>query len=761
MPSRNPSWQKDDDDRSPGIPEPSGPAITSYAYNGEPVTPGAILRLYRSAAALMQASRNDILVQRAFRRGEESSRVQINPKWARLYPDAAQWVREKLEQRITLDSDMVAKAGGIEPRFARAALGFRDRDQDYAAECKAYLEEERKQRIPYQRFIGKNVEDGQFGLVVMPAFKDMDGAPDFFEMLEANAYEQLPADERKGYEKLDGDRTGRYVKLGEDGKPKRNPEFDKGDDAATEKAHSEAIQRYLLGKRAVNYRVIPALDCAPIFVRSRDRDAWECISLVERTLYSVQELEHYRYGWKGMGDRRLIPQAYNADGSSMRVLKDEQGTGGQFYVYTAYLVCETQEKRGGRIIRRPVIASCVGGTSTWNDVSGNPDDDQSVTLIDLYEETKVTKPDGTECGLEGPLWSYHFGLHGEDDDPAHYARPYGSVFRDRIRAIEGNKTAINAATHVNSFTGHYQEIDPRFAQTEGGLEAIIDGAGELRRPKVAGVGEIEATTGRIVPAQQARVGSDAWQVLAADMQSLQAATAIDQIQTGGAPSARSLVVQSAIGDVSKRQIRDGAAGAVISCGEKLLRILHAYHEKWGVRWPLQTTQQRPVGSEQRDGQAPAEFNPAWVGDGHYALTVDWPPEENLAKTDLEASLYGQRLSTLERVATALGEEDATTFRAKILRDMLWSDPATIMSAQTRLANQSGNKELQAIIRLRNQGRMGQADLPVIGPQPSVAVGNGQTQAAASRGGQKAAAMMTGPMRAEGEMAAMISGQGAA
>lgn len=741
-------------DRSPGIPEPSGPPITSprYTYNGEDVDPGMILRLFRTSALPMEPSRKEILEARSFRRSEESSLIQLNQKWVRMYPDAAQWVRERLEQRITLDRDMVAKAGAIEPRYQREALGFRDKDRDGAADCRAYLEEWRRRSVPYQRFIGKNVEDGQFAVAVWPAFADMDGQPDFFEMLDASAHDKLPADKKRGYKKLDGDRRGRYVKLDEDGNPKRNPKIDRGTREDSEKAHDEAVQRYLLGKRPVNIRVIPALDCAPIFVRSAERDAWELAGLVERTLYWPQELIHNKYGWKGMGDRKLIPQAYGADGSSMRVLNAEVGAGGQFYLYTAYLVCETDDGK-----RRPCIFSTIGGTSTWNDVSGSADDNRSVTVLDLYEATKATKEDGTECGLEGPLWSYHGGLHTEDDDPAYYWHPYISTFIPRIRAIEGNKTAINAATHVNSFTGHFQEADARFAATPEGIDAILDSQGDLRRPKVPGVGEIEPAVGRIVPAQQAQVGRDAHMVLSMDMAALQQATAIDALPQGG-PSARQMVVQSAIGDVAKRQIREGAADAVVSVGEKLLRILYAYYVKWGVRWPLQTTQERPVGSERREGQAPAEFDPEWVGDGHFNLTVDWPPEPNLAQTDLEASLYGQHLSTLERVARALGEEDVTTFRAKILRDMLWQDPATIMAAQTRLANQSGNKELQQIIRLRNQARMSQADVPVIGPQPSVAVNRGgPTAASSSRGGIKAGGLQTGQARVEGEMVAQISG----
>lgn len=758
-----------DSERNPAIPEPVDPPIAPYEYNGEPVTPGMLIRLFRTTATPLQPAYDEILRIRALRRSEESSRVQINAKWARNNPEAASWVRELLEHRITLDRDMVARAGAVEPRYQRAALGFRDTDQDAAAECKAYMNESFKRDVPYQAFIGKGTEDGRYGVAVVPAFRDMDGAPDFFEMLTERAYKNLPAEDRKRYEKLDGDRRGRYVRLNDDGSKKINPKYDTGDRKQSEDAHDEAVQRYLIDKRAANIRIIPALDCAPILVRSADRDRWECVGLVERTLYTVQELLHDRYGWKGMGDRKLIPQAYNADGSNMRVLNSEVGQNGQFYRYTAYLTCVDDEGR-----KRPVIASCIGGTATWSDTSGNPDDPNSVELIDLYEETKVEKTDGTVCGLEGPLWGYFGGLHTEDDDPAHYWHPYLSTYETRIKAIEGKKTAINAATQTNAFTGHYQEIDSHFADTEGGLEAILDDEGELRRPKVPGVGEVEPTTGRIVPAQQASVGQDAWRDLAADMQMLDRAMAQDAAAPGSAPNARTAVVQSAISDVAKRHIREGACDATVFVGEALLRILKAYYDRWKVRWPIQTTKERPVGSEKqnREGIVPQTFDPEWVGDGQYALTVDLPTEPNLAMIDLENSLRATGGSSLKRLAKALGEDDLTSFRADILEDQLWSDPAVVMAAQTRLANQSGNKELQAVIRLRNQNRMGKSDLPVIGAQPSVALqrpgsgqgGTGQTFASNSRGGQKAAALSTGPQRAEAEAAAQVnpaSVQGAA
>ena len=746
---RTPSDRKQRDIlRAADIPEPTGPPIT---YRNEKVTPGLILRLFREGMSTKKQSRNRILLCRAMRRMEVTSLIRLAPKWARRNPEAASWVVEHLEQRKTLDSDLVSRIGTIEPQFTREALGFTQRDDDNAEAFASYLEEWRLREVPTQIAYRKLVEDGEFASTCIPTPEDMDGIPDFFEYLDEKAYERLDSLQQTDYSPDANDRRGRYRKT-KDGKPTVNPQYDRGDNggAASQQAHKDAVQRYLLHCSASAIRVIPALDCAPIVVRGKGKKRWELSALVERTLYYVSELQDAQYGWQGLGDRKLIPMAYNADGSRMRVLADEVGTANQLNLYTAYLLCRDEDGR-----KRPIIAYTVGGSSTWDAASGNEDDSESVGMIDLYDRYKLK--DGSCPALDGmPLWDYHVGLHSEDDDFDYYAEPYLWRFYHRIHSIEGNKTSINAATTQNAFTGHFYQPDAALA--EAAPEAVIEQDGELIVPTMPGPGEMMPAAGPVTPAIQARVGEDAYKTLSLDMGTLQALTAADQAASPAA-SGSAQIVRSEFYQTSKRDIRDGVLDFVRSVGERQVRIWHAIYQRYGIQWPIQTTQKRPVGQTIHQGRIPLAYNPDWVGDGHFHLACEYPEEANPVAVDLERSLQKDGLSTKEQVFKKNGVKDVPAFKAEILKDRIESSEPYLMAASMRLGQKRGDKELVTIIKgLQQQQKLTVAGVPGApngvpmsalnrGPQampppmpPGGGGGQGAPLASAQRGGEKAGAL---------------------
>jgi len=738
---RNDRPQGDDPERSALIPAPAGPAIT---YRREKLSPGLIIRLWRSGHSQRKNSRERILKVRSMRRKEHDSLIQLSPSWVRQNPEAASWARKTLHERVTLERDMIARVGAVEPEFACEPLGFLEQDDQYAEEKEAYLNEWRLRNVPVQAFNGKAVEDGEFGVAVLPVDVDMDGCPDFFDMLDQRAYDAMPEELRKEYKPDDADRRGRYVRTDKDGKKVKNPKFDKGTDDASRKAHDDAVQRYLLGKQASAVRLIPALDCVPIFTRGRGRNRWELTALVERTLYYAEELLEQGTGWSGMGDRKLIPMAYAADGSSMRVTSSEQGVNGQFYLYTAYLLCEDEDGR-----KRPVVTWTVGGASTWDSNAVNPDESESVGLIDLYERYKL--PDGSCPALDGaPLWSYHGGLHTEDDDPDHYWSPWMWPLYDLIKSIEGNATAISAATAVNAFTGHLYRPDAKLAELSD--EAFLEQDGELKKPRQPRSGEMEPAAGDVIPFAQASVGADAWRLMAADQQSLLMAVASDQPAGAGA-SGHAQVVNETLAKVGKRHVREGVLEAVVSCGEKQLRILKAIADKYDVRWPLQTVREKPVGQlgESRKGAEPLVFNPEWIGDGNYQnylLAAEYPVEENLARIDLERSLAKDGFGSFRDVQKARGKSDARRERIEVLKDQLLADPEYMLSFKLGIGQGRGDRRMvQRVKALQAEAKLAQAAVPGasngvptaalrrMGERPPGGGGsNGPGVAASSRGG---------------------------
>lgn len=696
---RAPERPKRDILRAPDIPAPSGPAIT---YRNEAVTPGLILRLWREGIATKQASRDRILRCRALRRMGEESLIQLNARWARRNPEAASWVVERREERKTLDSDLVARIGVIEPQFTREALGFTQTDDDHAEAFACYLEEWRQRSVPTQVSYRKLTEDGEHASIVLPSPDDMDGVPDFWEYLDEKAYERLDNLQKTDYELDANDRRGRYRKV-KNGKPVINPKYDKGDPEASRQAHDEAVQRYLLHCAAANVRIVPALDCAPIFIRGKGTKRWELSALVERALYYISELQEAEYGWQGLGDRKLIPLAYNADGSRMRVLAGEVGTTNQVYLYTAYLVCRDEDGH-----KRPIVAYTVGAAATWDATSGSSDDPESVGLIDLYERYKLA--DGSCPALDGvALWDYHFGLHSEDDDADYYAEPYLWRFYHRIRSIEGNKTSINAATTQNAFTGHFYQPDDRLAEVAP--EAVIETDGQLIVPKVPGPGEVEPSAGAVTPFAQARVGDDAYRTLQLDLMALQALTVGDQAASPGA-SGSSQIVRSELYQTTRRDIRDGVRDFVRSCGERQVRIWHAIYQRYSIPWPIQTTQQRPVGQTVHAGRVPLTYNPAWVGDGHFNLACDYPEEPNPVAVDLERSLKKDGLSTTEEVLRKNGVKDIPAMKMEILKDRIQESEPYLAAASLRLAQKRGDKDMVMVIKgLQQQQQLTKAGVP--------------------------------------------------
>lgn len=756
-------------DRAPALPAPTQPAIT---YRGQRVTPSMILELWRKAMAAKKRSRSRILACRALRRKDPASKVKVSAAWRRKFPEAAAVANLTIEERVTLERNLIAAVGAVEPQYEREPLGFRDTDREHAEECQSFLEEWRLRSVPAPAFAGKGVEDGEFALTQWPCDLDLEGCPDYFEYLDEAAYRDLPDDDEKArYSPDDQDKRGRYVRRDKDGKrvpresyrklldepdddkKKRPSEREKARDARHEAAraqHDEDVAQYILRKQldASAIRIIPALDCAPVFKRGRRRERWELVALVERALYEPWELLDAKdgYRWVGMGDRRLVPQGYRDDGSAYSIPENEIGQGGQVYVYTAYL--PVKDKEG---LTHVLKCTTIGGSGTWDAVSGDENDENSVSVIDLYEEYGI---EGEHGGL-WPFVSYHFGLRLEDDDPDQYGQPYMWALADRIKAIEETTAAMRVAVKQIAFTGHFHTPDPRWASTEDGIEAILDTAGDLRRARMPGPGEIEESSGPITPAQQAQIGQDAWRLLQMDREALAAATAVDQIPSGSSQSGHQLLVQASLGQVAKRHNRECVEGAGVACGEAFLRICYGIYQKYKIRWPLRTVQERPVRGEGREGRAPAMFDPAWVQDSQFNVAMSWPNEENLARQDLAASMYERGLAPFEDVQKERGKRDSEGERLKIDRDRLLRLPAADALRMQRVARKIGDRELLAIADLQAQQLMAPDTPGIPGGVPQAAVtrpGAGTDTASSVRGGVEGATMRGDQMAADAQAA---------
>lgn len=407
---------------------------TGYSLRGKELTSDWLTGLFGSQSEGKKHRSQRIVACRDLRRMTRT--VALNPTWVQRHPEAASWVVHVMAERRTLERDLKARVGAVKPQFVRTAMGDLDTDIALAERAERYVNEWRRQFVPTETMSGKAIEDGEYALVLIPQASDLDGCPDFFEHLDQDAYDALPDEAKDDYEEATASpRKKRYYKKDAVGRvPDKTYDRDsqgrsrdryeadakkdgesgvaslpyKRDAKKSEEAHDEAVAQwrraYLADKTAAVPRVIPALDCVPLFTRGQGNERWRLAGLVERASFYPEELPS-KFGWRGMGDRALIPQGFDSTRTT--------GNEGQWYLYTAYFTYVDEDE-----VERPIVAYSVGGQPTcWADEPPKEDPadmQETVAVIDLYET----------YGLTGPLWWYGGGNRTDDDDPDYAWEPY-------------------------------------------------------------------------------------------------------------------------------------------------------------------------------------------------------------------------------------------------------------------------------------------------------------------------------------------------
>ncbi len=468
-----------------------------------------------------------------------------------------------------------------------------------------------------------------------------------------------------------------------------------------------------------------------------------------------EEMLAANLGWEGMGDRELIPHGFTQGRLT--------GQYSQFYLYTVYTTVWDGDLPGHGH-ERPIIAYCVGGYGTW---SAGTDSGGDVHVIDLYER----------YGLQGKLWSYHGGLHTEDDESDYYYQPYIYPMIELILGIEGNKTSINAATATNAFPGYTYQPDAKLAEVLP--EAIMETDGtNLRRPTIPPIGEIATHAGAVMPFQASTVTPDAWRQYQADMALLAKNTSSQQQEAGSAaPSGHALMVQSTLDQVAIRDIREGGLNASVAAGEDHLKIVAAIERTCKVAWPIQTVDERPVSEDaSSDGTAKVMvFKPEWLGkDGfpNYKLAAEYPAEENLARIQQEMALAKEGFGNFRAVQKARGISDPMNERLESAKDQLWNSPASQLLLANRVAKLRGDKRMQEILSLQASDKQTQAGIPGFeqgvptsslqgqgGQSSGGDTGGGPSAGGAALGGAVNSGIGMGPQMADARAQAQIPGAG--
>lgn len=614
------------------------------------------MSLWDSTATRVAPSRRRIAICRAIRRGLFT--VRIPQTW--LKGLEGQWLESAVPERWQLDLNLSNVLGEDVPEFTRTPLSQTDTGQEDADQLEAWInavEQDESGGTDYDAMTGLAVQDGEWASLVLPRMAGMRRPPSYMEKRSEDKNGNLTVLSPKAV--YDRDERGR---------PSDKPNYAGRSERQSRKAYDDAYERWLANNPCWETRLISATDCAPIMTRGFGRRRWECTGLVVRTRYEPETLLARGWAWDGMDKHEMIPREFGTDSL--------YGDGGMVYLYEAYILDKDD---------LPFLAYSVGGQETWQE---KPEGEREAVV-------KLS----TEFGLDRPTWAYHYGLHFEDD-PAFRGVPFIWPLVPTLLNLEGIRTAIGAAAWRNSFSGKVIRPDPNVPPT-----AYLDGHGQFKAWEDPVPGQTKPIYGEVVPIEQARVGDDAYRMLAEHRQQLMMASP-DQSQYGAGQgeSGHAMVVGHDLLMNSKRQLRDGILGCAESIARAKLLIADLQHtpsKKGGrpIDWPVFVGEEEILPSgEERTKRTILALKERWV-DGQYDLTARFPERGNALEIEQEASLAERGFSHIENVLKKKGVRNVRLEIGKIANyRYLLQDPKGMLETQMLAARLRGDLEREKLLK---------------------------------------------------------------
>lgn len=638
------------------------------------VSAAQILDLWKRGSARLSASRKRVLLCSDIRRNKLA--VRISDAWIgsdEARSAAADWLEVALPERQMFDLNLGNPLEAGEPTFERIPLGETDTAVKDGDLLEVWSNSAREEIVPWEVAVAKGREDGEYAGLLLPDTAAWNGCPSYL-------------DEKTG--KPDG----RYDRDGRD-RPSDDTAYSKRNEPSSRKAYDDERLAYIAEHPPFVARIIPALDCAPIFETGRGRRRWELSALVVRTLFERETLLKKGYRWIGRDRKQeaaqLVQRGYGAD---------LVGKAEQVYLYELYAT-EWDEKTK---TLHPFVAYTVAGCGTWQTqsaygtTSGSNNDDESVAVIDLYER----------YGIDRPLWGYYYGMHFEDDDPDHRGMPALYPLVGTILNVEGLLLAHNAHTHEYAFGGEYHTPDPSLAKENAAL--LLDGQGNLLTPRRPRSGEIVTATGEVRPAAQNPASPDAGYMENVFLRSLRDnAPDPSQAGGGGASSGHELVVSNGLLRTAKRQIREGGRQFVEDCGEWMLRVACALIRKEQAEVAVFAITEATVGDdgEERRRKQALLLKDRWVG-VNYRLRAIFGEEATLADKSLIASEYEAGRASWDRYCKAFNISSPETERTKIVGDkFIMQSEMFQMRIQAAWLRRRGEEEAAQEIEAQLAGQM--------------------------------------------------------
>jgi hypothetical protein len=685
-----------------------------------------LISLWKRTAGRLKNRSKRIVMCRQFRRG--LLRVPIPKEWNADNPDIREWMSVCLPERQLLDLNLTNVLGERSPELSRVPLGTTNQAIEDADRLEVWSQSAYDAAADEDAVIGLLVQDGEFAAIVSPSRAGPEEPPEYTVEVEAKRGLKV----RKPDPIYDRDAKG---------KAPGTREYDgKRDEKRSREAYDEARLRWLAEHPLWNVELVSATDCAPLMVRGKGRERWECKGLIVRTLFDREELLYEGFSWKGMEDDLLIPLDFDAE----RV----QGNGGQLYLYRAYLMIRDPKTR----TERPIIVYSVGGAETWTE---GDDGERKAAVIDCEKE----------YGLKDRFWGYFYGLHFEDD-PDFRGQPFIAPLLSVMMSHEATRAAIRAAMWDVSFTGHVEVPDPNLPP-----ELVVEGFKQATTPKPP-PGKTVKALGRVTPYQQATVGADAYRMMELDRRDLDV-NSPDSATVGGGDAAGRSGNALAIGEQLLRSGKRQIGRAVLHFAEfvssrQLMIACAAMNGAGGqpkVDVPVFVTEEEQLddGTVQEKTSVLA-LDERWVG-GQYRMKATFPEEGNLAEVEQMASLAERGFATDEDVDKARGIKNTTLSKIKRAIYQRRKSPQGQMELELRAAQYQGDQQRIKLLQLVAQQKATPGGGPMAAIDPSMpgtaAMGGMGMGMGMPPGGQTANGGMPGqggPTEAQQSRAGTIGGQ---
>jgi len=683
----------------------TSPRATDPIQLGSPISGAQVERLWRDTEARFVESRARI------RRARDIQNKDISTLTAET-----EWLT--LPQRmmgVTLTNSFASQYGTPElTRYGRP--GPSDKSDEIETILKATLE----RLIDVTDLFGKAIQDGEWGVAVLPAEVDWASMPEYSE----DGYSLDSMDRSPG-----------------------QPGFAGRDGARSRRGYDKAREDWLAQQQYVTIDLLDPTDCAPILVRGTRGHRFEARGLVVRRLYSREDLLATGYRCEALSTEKaaLIPRGDRPS---------RLGKGGKLWLYTCYLQLWAEDDQ--RLV--PVIVYSVAGQTTWRyDGSTGEAEPAVIDLEDQY-------------GLGRPLWGYYWGIHTADPDPDRVGVPFMDAYADLVLALERMIAAGVFHAERSSYRGSWVEPSeqvPPEAYTE-----TIENQLRLKRFDPPLSGELVTAPGRVTPDAPPPLGAAATQMLAAIEQELNQ-TAPDPSQPAGrgasghAVSLASGLLEAAHGDIPR---------GVLACYQDLacwvLECLCAVMRTYSVPYIIDANAELPpetVGARRFVSQR-YTLTEQELG-GSYHISATWRQRPDPVNLTITMDRASRGYASVADVLEAAGETNAVWKIAEIIYYRAVMTPGTPenLELSAYVARRRGETEKAQQTELQQKQMLGPQGTPTAaiapearqmagqaaGPQPPMGPSGIQTGVRNSLAATVQGASEMGPMYADLQRAARL------